>query len=107
MHAIVTDFPKSAGQRLLEMSGQLEGVPLQLYWVGDSDIYAARSAEEAFELHIALFGEAARMDFSLRDVSQVDEVSLDSTNRYEDGEPAPSLREIQTHLTGPGPIPLQ
>ncbi|HBO5517490.1 TPA: hypothetical protein L4559_006447 [Pseudomonas aeruginosa] len=107
MHAIVIDFPKTAGQRLLEMSGQLEGAALQLYWVGDSDIYAARSAEEAFELHVALFGEAARMDFSIGDVSQVDEVSLDSTYRYEDGEPAPTLREIQAHLTEPGPIPLQ
>jgi hypothetical protein len=77
------------------------GTPLQLYWVGDSDIYAARSAEEALELHIAHFGEEARKDFSLPDVSQVDEVSLDSTYRYEDGKPAPSLREIRAHITEP------
>lgn len=106
MHAIVTDIQHSADQRLPKMSSQLQGTPLQLYWVGDSDIYAARSAEEAFELHIAHFGEEARKDFSVADVSQVDEVSLDSTYRYEDGKPAPSLREFRAHITEPGPVPL-
>ncbi|EMO5475002.1 TPA: hypothetical protein ACP3ZG_000620 [Pseudomonas aeruginosa] len=106
MHAIVTDIQHSADQRLPKMSSPLQGTPLQLYWVGDSDIYAARSAEEAFELHIAHFGEEARKDFSAADVTQVDEVSLDSTYRYEDGKPAPSLREIRAHITEPGPVPL-
>lgn len=106
MHAIVTDIQHTAGHRLLMMSSQLQGTPLQFYWVGDSDIYAARSAEEALELHIAHFGEESRKDFSLPDVSLVDDVSLDSTNRYEDGKPAPSLREIRAHITEPGPVPL-
>lgn len=106
MHAIVKDLRITAGERLLELSLQLLGAPLQLYWVGDSDIYAARSKEEAYELHINLCGEDAREDFSLPDVTLVDEISLGSTNRFEDGKPAPTLREIQSTLTEPGAILL-
>jgi hypothetical protein len=32
MHAIVTDIQHTADHRLLKMSSQLQGTPLQLYW---------------------------------------------------------------------------
>lgn len=80
--------------------------PLRLFWVGDSDVYAARSEGEAYSLHLALYGEDVQKDFALEDVTPVDEISLDSTNRYEDGKPAPTLRETLAGMTQPGPVSL-
>ncbi|EMG2118512.1 hypothetical protein V4Z64_005013 [Pseudomonas aeruginosa] len=83
------------------------GKPLELFWVGDGDVYGARTPEEAFELHISIWGEELRLQMTIADVSLVDEISLDSPNRGvgRSGQ-APTLRQIRTELINPGPIEL-
>lgn len=84
-----------------------EGNPLELYWVGDGDVYGARTPEEAFELHIGIWGEEIRRQMTIADVSLVDEISLDSPNRG-DGRSGqvPTLRQLRSELTKPGPVGL-
>ncbi|HGM7876937.1 TPA: hypothetical protein ACKQHR_001532 [Pseudomonas aeruginosa] len=106
MPTTTAELVTSGSERLSTMSRQLHGLPLQLYWVGDSDVYAARSAEEAYEIHIGLWGEEERKGLSPSDVSLVDEISLDSPNRYESGKPASSLRQAWSQMKNPGPVDL-
>lgn len=106
MPTTTADLVASAYERLSMMSTQLHGMPLQLYWVGDGDVYAARSSDEAYEMHIGLWGEEERKDLSPSDVSLLDEISLDSPNRYERGKPASSLRQAWSQMKEPGPVDL-
>ncbi|NWC84171.1 hypothetical protein HX798_28380 [Pseudomonas putida] len=106
MQANISDCNIFAHARLVDSPSRQSGDLLQLYWVGDGDIYAARCPEEAYQLHIGLLGELARGELTIADVSLVDEISLDSAYRFEDGKPAVSLRKIQPMLTAPGAIDL-
>jgi hypothetical protein len=106
LQANISDCNIVALEPLVDSSPRQPGDLLQLYWVGDGDIYAARCPEEAYELHIGLLGELVRGELTTADVSLVDEISLDSAYRFEDGKPAVSLRKIQPMLTAPGAIDL-
>lgn len=96
-----------ANERLKALSRELEGKALDLYWVGDGDVYCARSVEEAYEIHISLWGEHTRWEVTTEDVALVDEISLDSPNRRQGhGVNAPSLREVRSEMKAPGPVAL-
>ncbi|WP_124128469.1 hypothetical protein [Pseudomonas aeruginosa] len=93
--------------RLPTVPSDLEGKPLELYWVGDGDVYGARTPEEAFELHIGIWGEELRLQMTIADVALVDEISLDSPHRGDDSSgQVHTLRQVRSELTQPGPVGL-
>lgn len=78
----------------------LTAAPLAAFWVGDMDIYAARSAADAL---VQCVGHSAMPDtYELDDVTPVTEAELAMTLIGEDGHPDGTLAELLATATEPG-----
>lgn len=74
--------------------------PLAAFWVGDMDIFAAETADQALALATAGAGEWA--DYSLDDVTAVTPAELARTLIDEGGTPDGTLAELLASATAPG-----
>lgn len=78
----------------------LAAAPLAAFWVGDMDIYAARSAADAL---VQCLGHSAMpAAYELDDVTAVTEAELAMTLIGEDGRPDGTLAELLATATEPG-----
>lgn len=89
--------------QLLEVAERMDNspsAPLQAFWVGDMDIYAAHSAEQALEL----CEEHSGMPdvYELDDVDAVTAETLDKPLVEEDGTPCGTLRQLLAETSAPG-----
>lgn len=73
--------------------------PLQAYWVGDDDIYAAEDEAQAVTLANAIAGHGT---YTLDDVVPVSADTLDDRLRDEEGRLAWTLRGLLMDQTEPG-----
>lgn len=73
--------------------------PLQAYWVGDDDIYAAEDEAQAVTLANAIAGHGT---YTLDDVAPVSADTLDDRLRDEEGRLAWTLRGLLMDQTEPG-----
>lgn len=74
--------------------------PLAAFWVGDMDIFAAETADQALALANAAAGEWS--DYSLDDVTLVTAAELAKTLIDEGGTPDGTLAELLATATAPG-----
>lgn len=78
------------------------GAPLGAYWVGEHDVYAAHSPEQALEL---CEGHSGMPDtFDMDDVREVSAEDLDKPMVEEDGTPCGSMRTLLAAMTAPGEL---
>lgn len=76
--------------------------PLRAYWVGEHDVYAAHSAEQALEL---CEGHSGMPDtFDIDDVRELTADELDKPLQEEDGTPCGTTRQMLADKTGPGEL---
>jgi len=76
--------------------------PLGAYWVGEHDVYAAHSPEQALEL---CEGHSGMPDtFDMDDVREVSAEDLDKPMVEEDGTPCGSMRTLLAAMTAPGEL---
>lgn len=76
--------------------------PLGAYWVGEHDVYAAHSPEQALEL---CEGHSGMPDtFDMDDVREVSAEDLDKSMVEEDGTPCGSMRTLLAAMTAPGEL---
>lgn len=76
--------------------------PLGAYWVGEHDVYAARSPEQALELcegHSGMPGA-----FDMDDVREMTAGELDKPLQEEDGTPCGTVRQMLAAMTAPGEL---
>lgn len=73
--------------------------PLQAYWVGDDDIYAAEDEAQALTLANAIAGHGT---YTLDDVAPVSAETLDDRLRDEEGRLAWTLRGLLMDQAEPG-----
>lgn len=73
--------------------------PLQAFWVGDDDIYAAEDEAQALRLAAAIAGPDA---YTLDDVAPVSAETLDSKLRDDEGRVAWTLRGLLLDTREPG-----
>lgn len=77
-------------------------VPLGAYWVGEHDVYAAHSPEQALELCEGHSGMPETFD--LDDVRELSADELDKPLTEEDGAPCGTVRQMLADLTEPGEL---
>lgn len=76
--------------------------PLRAFWVGEHDVYAAHSAEQALEL---CEGHSGMPDtFDLDDVRELTADELDKPLQEEDGTPCGTTRQMLADKAAPGEL---
>lgn len=76
--------------------------PLGAYWVGEHDVYAAHSPEQALEL---CEGHSGMPDtFDMDDVREMTAGELDKPLQEEDGTPCGTVRQMLAAMTAPGEL---
>lgn len=75
---------------------------LRAFWVGDHDVYAAHTPEQALEL---CEGHSGMPDtFDMGDVRELTAGELDKPLQEEDGTPCGTVRQMLADLTAPGEL---
>lgn len=97
-------YPLSeAEEPLMDLLGAVPAAaPLRAYWVGEHDVYAAHSPEQALELCEGHSGMPETFD--LDDVREMTADELDKPLQEEDGTPCGTVRQMLAAMTAPGEL---